>query len=81
MGVGEIACTDIQIIQDSVIENEESFEIALQTNDLVLAVSPDTATVVIGELTFCKCYRNDIQLVSVRILCSFILGVVKKLPD
>ena len=51
MGVGEMACTDVQIIQDSIVEPEESFEIALQASDIVLAVSPDVATIVIGELT------------------------------
>ena len=55
MEAGEMACTDIQLIQDSIVEDEESFEIVLQTNDVVLAVSPDVATVVIGELTFCNC--------------------------
>ena len=55
MGAGEMACTDVQLIQDSIVEDEESFEIALQINDVVLAVSPDVATVVIGELAFCNC--------------------------
>ena len=48
MGVGGVACTNIQIIADSEVEEEEFFEIVLQSNELVVAVAPNVSTVVIG---------------------------------
>ena len=47
--VGNISCTEVEIIADSVAEEEESFNIVLQSNDVVQAVPPSVSTIVIGE--------------------------------
>lgn len=40
-------CTDIQIVNDSILENDESFSINLTTDVLSVILSPNVATVVI----------------------------------
>lgn len=40
-------CTDIPIVNDSILENDESFSINLTTDVLSVILSPNLATVVI----------------------------------
>ena len=48
-GVGDVSCTNIAILVDSMSEPEESFTIALLENSLVEVVQPNVSTVLIGE--------------------------------
>ena len=49
LGVGGVACTQVDIFSDATAEQEESFQLALESNELALAVPPNITTVVIGE--------------------------------
>ena len=46
---GGVACTQVDIFSDATAEQEESFQLALESNELALAVPPNITTVVIGE--------------------------------
>ena len=46
--VGGLSCINIDIIDDSVAEEEETFQIVLISNELVQTVPPDVSTVFIS---------------------------------
>ena len=48
-GIGDTSCTNVDILVDSISEDEESFTIILQENALVEVVQPNVSTVFIGE--------------------------------
>ena len=48
MSVDGVACTQIGIVSDLEVEMEESFEIELQSDSVVMAVEPNISTVLIS---------------------------------
>ena len=44
-----MACTEVGILVDDDVEELEYFDIVLQSDSLVLAVAPDTATIFISK--------------------------------
>ena len=50
-GIGDISCTNINILVDANSEDEESFTVILLENSLVEVAQPNVSTIFIGECT------------------------------
>ena len=42
-------CADIQLVDDSILENDETFLVILSSSDSVVMINPNTATVTISN--------------------------------
>ena len=42
-------CADIQLVDDSILENDETFIVILSSSDSVAMINPNTATVTISN--------------------------------
>ena len=54
MSVDGVACTQIGIVSDLEVEMEESLEIELQSDSVVMAVEPNVSTVLISTFNRLK---------------------------